>query len=122
MFSNNGPYTKNTNPPLSGSFTANSNVNVTGSGVLQLPPITSIGVGMGPMSAPGPSTSRAINPADIPLPQDGENDFPPANKILPKVVCPALKVAGARRVDTKGKGKAKALEDDEGSNRKRKRG
>ncbi|KAJ3755927.1 hypothetical protein EV360DRAFT_72445 [Lentinula raphanica] len=70
------------------------------------------------------SSTRPINPEEIPLPQDHPDDFPPPDKILAKVARPASKAGGARHSAPSGKGKAKATDDIEigGSlNRKRKR-
>lgn len=53
----------------------------------------------------------AINPELVELPEDSDDDFPPAHRILPKVAQPAPKVAGSRRrnvIDAKGKGKQRA--------------
>ncbi|CAA7260817.1 unnamed protein product [Cyclocybe aegerita] len=57
----------------------------------------------------GPSRQPAIDPALLPLPEDDDDDFPPAHKLLPKIAKPASKVAGSRRpAPSKGKGKQKA--------------
>ncbi len=47
-----------------------------------------------------------LDPAHVPLPEDREEDFPPANKLLPTVARPAAKVAGSRHSDPKGKRRA----------------
>ncbi|CAA7263074.1 unnamed protein product [Cyclocybe aegerita] len=57
----------------------------------------------------GPSRQPAIDPALLPLPEDDDDDFPPAHKLLPKIAKPASKVAGSRHpAPSKGKGKQKA--------------
>ncbi|CAA7266075.1 unnamed protein product [Cyclocybe aegerita] len=57
----------------------------------------------------GPSRQPAIDPALLPLPEDDNDDFPPAHKLLPKIAKPASKVAGSRcPAPSKGKGKQKA--------------
>ena len=70
------------------------------------------------MATPIPSGSSVrltpvIDPAlQTPLPDDNDNDFPPAHQILTSIACPATKVAGSRRVvhpNPKGKGKQREV-------------
>ncbi|KAK7459485.1 hypothetical protein VKT23_009468 [Stygiomarasmius scandens] len=58
------------------------------------------------------AASSHCDPANIPLPEDNDNDFPPPHRILPQVARPASRAGGSRRSDPKGKGKAKAADDD----------
>ncbi|KAK0435371.1 hypothetical protein EV421DRAFT_1986936 [Armillaria borealis] len=52
------------------------------------------------------SSHGNVDPAHVPLPEDREDDFPPASKLLPTVARPAAKVAGSRHSDPKGKQQA----------------
>jgi hypothetical protein len=59
---------------------------------------------------PGPSHRDATQ---VPLPEDNDDDFPPADQILHQVARPASRVAGSHCADPKGKGKGKAKATDQ---------
>ena len=81
----------------------------------------------GPYASQRPvgSSSRAPVPMDpsliTPLPEDDDDDFPPAHKLLATLAKPASKVAGSRRPALSAKAKGKQKEVDS-QNSKRKHG
>lgn len=49
-----------------------------------------------------------MDPSQVRLPDDNENDFPPAHVLLKNMAEPASRVAGCRHSDSKGKGKRRS--------------
>ncbi len=51
------------------------------------------------------SSHGNIDPSQVHLPNDDENNFPPAHVLVQNVAQPAVQVAGCCHSDSKGKGK-----------------